>query len=310
MTFTIRDADSNEGKFRSKIAGKLVAQAKKSSKLWKEFAKTCSENDRNPRDVLSNYVTRAIKYDEDAEMLLETEPTLRDLREDEIKIGAVKAVKQLMNELNINESNSEEDEITKLIRDEIKSSAKSPLEEFTENVDRSGQGQNQRPEVEVEEGGKPQKHRQPKQDEDVLNIEMDADKFEKLVELDKQGRLDDILEQVESDEKKENIRDSVDEYRKKSEENQEVESTDEMMEEDDYGQSSGWKIDYDEEESEEEQEESEVDVIDKSAEELMEETDEVLDDSSGSETLSANPNEGEVTNVPSPELDEEEDSNE
>lgn len=212
---TIEDADKNEGKFRRKIEGQLKARAKRSAQLWKIFEQTCRENGRKPEEVLSSYVTRVIKYDDLAEDLLSREPSVRDLVEDEVRIGAVEKVLELIDSLGLEEER-EEDVFSRLIREELESSVKSPVDELTEQI--SGESGGGEPETSIEE--EPERG----EEKEVEHIRMSADKFEKLAELDRKGKLDELLEKVEEE---------VGEEEAEEEEKVSEKSADELLEETD-----------------------------------------------------------------------------
>lgn len=135
MTFTEQDAE-NDGKIKREVGTELAKVMKtQNPEVFNHFANVCDEVGRSPADVFGEMAVRSLNSEEYAERVASSELSMKQLRADEIRLEDVKYVKQLTEELGLNEQQESRDPIDQLIDQRLQSITRSPIPRLN-----SGQG--------------------------------------------------------------------------------------------------------------------------------------------------------------------------
>lgn len=130
MTFTERDAE-NDGLIKSETGREMAKVAKSNNpELFEHFQNVCEEKGREPADVLGEGALRGIKSQDFSDRVLSSEVSMSQLNRDEIRTQDVKYVKQLTEELGLDDEESGSDPIDRLIEQRLESVSSSPVPEL------------------------------------------------------------------------------------------------------------------------------------------------------------------------------------
>lgn len=128
MTFTESDAQ-NDGLIKREVGREMVKVAKtQNPEMFEHFQNVCDEVGRDPADVFGEMCVRALNSETYAHNVLDSEINMSQIRADEIRLEDVKYVKQLSEELGLDEGESSQDPIDKLIEQRLEMVTQSPLD--------------------------------------------------------------------------------------------------------------------------------------------------------------------------------------
>lgn len=133
MTFTESDAE-NDGLIKREVGKEMAKVAKtQNPQVFQHFQNVCEEVGREPAEVFGEMAVRALNSEEYARQVLGAEISMSQIKADEIRLEDVKYVKELSEELGLNQSEEQTDPIDELINQRLQSVTSSPLDNFKRN---------------------------------------------------------------------------------------------------------------------------------------------------------------------------------
>lgn len=133
MTFTESDAN-NDGLIKREVGREMAKVAKSQNpQVFQHFERVCEEVGREPSEVFGEMAVRSLNSEAFAENVLASEISMSQIKADEIRLEDVKYVKQLSEELGLNDTEQEKDPIDQLIDQRLKSVTSSPLDNIRSN---------------------------------------------------------------------------------------------------------------------------------------------------------------------------------
>lgn len=128
MTFTESDAQ-NDGLIKREVGRELAKVMKtQNPQMFQYFENVCEELGRAPPDVFGEMAVRSLNSEDYAQQVLNSEVNMGQIKADEIRMEDVKYVKQLSEELGLNETDSTKDPIDQLINQRLEMVTQSPLD--------------------------------------------------------------------------------------------------------------------------------------------------------------------------------------
>jgi len=128
MTFTESDA-ANDGLIKREVGKQMAKVAKtQNPQLFEHFENVADEIGRAPADIFGEMAVRALNSENYADQIFNSEVSMKKIRADEIRLEDVKYVKQLSEELGLNDKDETSDPIDELINQRISNVSQSPLE--------------------------------------------------------------------------------------------------------------------------------------------------------------------------------------
>lgn len=131
MTFTESDAQ-NDGLIKREVGKEMSRVAKtQNPELFEHFDNVCNEVGREPWEVFGEMCVRALNSEEYSQRLMSSEVNMGDLRADEIRLEDVRYVKELTQELGLEQDKQQSDPIDQLINNRLESVTSSPLDNIS-----------------------------------------------------------------------------------------------------------------------------------------------------------------------------------
>lgn len=128
MTFTESDA-ANDGLIKREVGREMAKVAKtQNPQMFQHFERVCEEVGRAPADVFGEMAVRSLNSEEYADNVLASEVNMGQIKADEIRMEDVKYVKELSEELGLNQQEKQKDPIDELINQRIRTVTQSPLD--------------------------------------------------------------------------------------------------------------------------------------------------------------------------------------
>jgi len=133
MTFTESDAE-NDGLIKREVGKQMAKVAKtQNPEVFEHFQNVCDEVGRSPADVFGEMAVRALDSEHYSDQILSAEVNMKKIMADDIRLEDVKYVKQLSEELGLNETEQKEDPIDALINQRIENVGRSPIENISKS---------------------------------------------------------------------------------------------------------------------------------------------------------------------------------
>lgn len=143
MVFTEEDAN-NDGLIKREVGREMAKVAKtQNPDLFGYFEQVANEVGREPADIFGEMCVRALNDEAYANQIMQSEVNMRKLRSDEIRVEDVKYVKQLADELGLNEKDESDDPIERLINNRLETVTTSPMSQIQEKRNQSSQNDEQ-----------------------------------------------------------------------------------------------------------------------------------------------------------------------
>lgn len=131
MTFTESDA-ANDGLIKREVGREMAKVAKSQNpQVFQHFENVCEEVGREPWEVFGEMAVRSLNNEAYAERVLQSEINMGQIKADEIRLEDVKYVKELSEELGLNQSDESQDPIDKLINQRLEMVTSSPWDNLS-----------------------------------------------------------------------------------------------------------------------------------------------------------------------------------
>jgi len=128
MTFTESDAQ-NDGLIKREVGKKMAQVAKtQNPQVFEHFENVCEEVGRSPSDVFGEMAVRALDSEHYADNILSAEVNMKQIMADEIRLEDVKYVKELSEELGLNDKEESSNPIDELINQRIENVGRTPID--------------------------------------------------------------------------------------------------------------------------------------------------------------------------------------
>jgi hypothetical protein len=131
MTFTESDA-ANDGLIKREVGREMAKVAKSQNpQVFQHFENVCEEVGREPWEVFGEMAVRSLNNEAYAERVLQAEINMGQIKADEIRLEDVKYVKELSEELGLNQTEESQDPIDKLINQRLEMVTSSPWDNLS-----------------------------------------------------------------------------------------------------------------------------------------------------------------------------------
>lgn len=128
MTFTESDAQ-NDGLIKREVGREMAKVAKtQNPQMFQHFENVCEEVGREPAEVFGEMAVRSLNSEQFANQVLNSEVSMGQIKADEIRLEDVRYVKELSEELGLNQSEDSSDPIDQLINQRLEMVTSSPLD--------------------------------------------------------------------------------------------------------------------------------------------------------------------------------------
>ncbi len=135
MVFTESDAQ-NDGLIKREVGREMAKVAKtQNPQMFQHFERVCDEVGRQPAEVFGEMAVRALNNEEYAKQVLDSEVSMGQIKADEIRLEDVKYVKELSEELGLNDSDDSKDPIDQLINQRLEMVTQSPFDNIRKGND-------------------------------------------------------------------------------------------------------------------------------------------------------------------------------
>lgn len=140
MTFTEADAE-NDGLIKREVGKQMKKVASTQNPEWYDaFARVCNEIGRNPADVFGEMAVKSLNSQEYSDKVFNAELSPAQLKSDEMRLEDVKYVKQLSDELGLNNNQGSNDPIDRMIEQRLQTITQSPIPRLNKDKDKKDVG--------------------------------------------------------------------------------------------------------------------------------------------------------------------------